>query len=1414
MQQADATRASPALSESPPHRATRRLRRPAVLCSCLILASASQTTFAQQAPGIDAHADYAVRHWTVRNGLPSNTINDILVASDGYVWLATIEGLARFDGQRFTVFNATNSRGLPGNRILQIVEAPAGHLWIRSQPDALTHYHDGVFTRVDIPDDTTEVQRIIYTEQETAWVLTGNGLAHNRDGQMSPYRPPGVDSDVTSVVRDSAGRLWIGTAHGSIHRVELDGTVRHYTAEDGVPVLPVSGLLVDGTGKLWVALQGGVLHIDTDRVQNIPHPRGRWPDPTRLLVIDDDGGVWVSAGPEWWRFDSLGTPGQMPASPRVARLGQAITASNRQVWRVEMREQPGTPGRAGFILRANDNILRVDKPIERIVLDSSDAVWVGTNGSGLLRLLPSPRRVVGRNDGLPNENVYPILEDSQGRIWIGTFGDGVVRLGTTPFQPAMGGGDGGGFTLSLHEDSDGSILVGRFGPTCRIVGSTCVNMNLASVGSRANGVRAMHQDRQGRFWLGGNNGLALGLGPPGERTWQTIDIAAGRSPPGAVRAIVELRDGEVLFGTNGGGVLRYASDESFEVFGTRQGLPSDNVRDIYEDVDGYIWIALEDRGLCRLDRRGERGLEQSALACVDTRAGLYNDGLHRLLEDAQGRFWFNTNIGIFHVDRSALNAYLDGTIPAITSVGYSPSDGIPNREGNGGMQPAGVRSRNGELWFPTRNGVVVIDPASIPVPAPPRVAIEGVRIDGASRAISDTVALQTSRDVAVQYTAIEFDHPEAVRFQYRLSGYDDEWQYAGDQRATTYTNLAAGSYVFEVRAQLGTLWGAPAQVIVTRSGYAWEQTWFLGLMGLLVLGAIYATYRVRMRQVAARNEQLEQIVADRTAELRSKTEELQEANSLKSRFLANITHEFRTPLTLTFGPIDDLLKGRFAVDDAARPHLERARSNGSRLMRLINQLLDLSRLDAHALVLHPERRDLASHMRQLAALFATLASERRIQFVLQIPNDPWEHVYDADVLERVVINLLSNAFKFTEPGDKVSLTLARDSDGAARIEVADTGPGIAAEHLKHLFDRFYQVESSSTRAHEGTGIGLALVKELVDLHGGEISVESTPGFGTSFVVILPRREAATAPMGVPGYGERTPNERSLYVSMPHALKPMAEQDRRVVPRTASADDPPLVLVVEDSADMRAYIRSHLDDDFEIIEAVNGRDGFALASEEVPDLVLSDVMMPEVDGLELCAMLKADERTSHIPVVLLTARSQVEDRIEGFESGADGYLSKPFDAQELRVRVRTLVEDRRRLRARFATPPSVFPNTSNAAVSEVPAASLPPREAAFLDKVQQEIEARLSDSQFGVDRLAEEMCMSPRQLYRKLNAVTGETPAGLIRRLRMKRARDLLSTGRVSVKEVAYQVGFRSRPSFSAAYRQEYGVSPSDSGERP
>ena len=544
----------------------------------------------------------------------------------------------------------------------------------------------------------------------------------------------------------------------------------------------------------------------------------------------------------------------------------------------------------------------------------------------------------------------------------------------------------------------------------------------------------------------------------------------------------------------------------------------------------------------------------------------------------------------------------------------------------------------------------------------------------------------------------------------------------------------------------------------------------------------------------------------KNAEIARQAADLARAGAARTRFLANVSHELRTPLTLLLGPLDDLRSGRFAVAPEARPLLDRAAVNGHRLRRLIDDLLALARLDADALALRRERLDLAAFARDRVAAFGSAADSAGVDLAFE--GTPAPVAFDPAQVETAVYNVVANAVKFTPAGGRVRVRVA-PADGGAVVVVADSGAGVSPADLPHLFERFYQGDTAQAHSGEGTGLGLALAREIVLLHGGTITAESTLGAGTTVRIWLPAGTpdvpAADVPAAdVPAADVPAAGSRGTASLVEARLSGDGRSgDALPVPGNANDDaddtddDRPLVLVVEDNADLRAYLRAILGPTYRLDEAPDGAAGIARAVETVPDLVLSDVMMPGTDGFALLAALKADVRTSHIPVVLLTARADAESRLAGLSAGADDYVAKPFSAAEVEARVANLIAGRRALRERWSRRDALDP----------PPADAPSQEVAFLDRLRASAEARLGDVAFGVDALADALAMSPRQLARKLRALTDETPGAYVRRLRLTRAADLLRTGR-GVAEVTEAVGFASRSQFSTAFREAYGVAPS------
>ncbi len=569
------------------------------------------------------------------------------------------------------------------------------------------------------------------------------------------------------------------------------------------------------------------------------------------------------------------------------------------------------------------------------------------------------------------------------------------------------------------------------------------------------------------------------------------------------------------------------------------------------------------------------------------------------------------------------------------------------------------------------------------------------------------------------------------------------------------------------------------------------RNWLIGLaiLAILVVAAVFQLLRNR------------EILRKRKAELalqleQSEAEKLRELDRLKSNFFANVSHEFRTPITLILSPLDQLLDGTFRGDQ--RRYFQIMRRNAQRLLQLVNQLLDLSRLESGRMHLQLAESDLAAFVRALAWSFESLASRKQIAFDVQTPAEPVVAWFDRDKVEKILTNLLTNAFKFTPEEGAVGVQLAVEN-GQAMLSVRDTGIGIPAAQLAHIFERFYQVNQtpfSDTEAGPalGTGIGLALIKELVDLHGGQIRVESQEGKGSTFTVLLPLAK------------DMLPAGANIVTLPPEPDAPLRTADTRPVERktgatlleSTGAGRLPVVLIVEDNTDVRNYVREQLAGQYQLHEASNGRIGLERAIETVPDLIITDIMMPEMDGVSLARRLKSDERTSHIPLILLTAKADQEEKLEGLETGADAYLTKPFDVRELRVRIRQLIEQREKLQAKYRQSALFAPQKVD----------IPSMDDAFLHKVREAIEANLDDETFSVIELSQQVSMSRSQLHRKLKALTGYGPNEIIRHIRLERARQLLEQKVGTVSEVAFRVGFNSLAYFSKCFSEHFGYMPS------
>jgi signal transduction histidine kinase/ligand-binding sensor domain-containing protein/DNA-binding response OmpR family regulator len=1334
------------------------------------------------------------------DGLPVAGILQALQTRDGYLWLATFDGLSRFDGIRFELFDSERVPALGSNRITDLAEGRDGDLWILSEQGHLVRYRNGDFTACGAPQAgragcaLRQAGPPLFTilaadPSGTLWTGGPSGLYQIVGGELRqvPGLQPGMA--VRSLFWDRTGGIWAGLSRALWH-----GRPGHF-APIALPAgsfdLVYPTVAEDPEGGIWAATSLGA-----GRVRG-----GSWSLEAAgagVVVQGPDGSVWISLQEKaqnrllHYRSEQLATVAAGPlGDPRLLPGRNLLAGPGGELW----------ISWAHALYRDNVEILRL--PGEQIdftslLFDREGTLWATTSRGELHAFHPSRLTAFGSAAGLPLPNVYPVYEDRDGTIWTGGTGflaslpggEGSFRVQPGPAGPLQG-------VLSFLRDRAGTFWVG----TVKGLFTLDARGFSGPVGPQAlqaHSIRALYEDARGALWVGTDAGL-FRRGPPGPgERWSLVTSRFGPSQPW-VRVIRETPDGALWLGTNGGGVIRLAGGR-FTAITQAQGLSSDLVRAIWPAPDGRLWIATENRGIDRLDPATVDRPGGPRIDAVGSRRGLFASGVHQIVADTLNHLWMSSNKGIFRVRLDDLNAVADGARKRLDCTAFTERDGMIHREANGSVQDAGLRDRAGRIWFPTQGGLVRFVPRRLLAPQePPPVHVEGLRLGDTETPVQGgAVRLEPPhRSFAFELSAPSFLAPERLRLRFRLVPYDHDWIEAGTRREAAYTKVPPGHYRFEVAAASpdGTWSRSPTVVAVEVVPRFYETRWFLFVCGLAALAALGAAVRLWEVRSRARRRELELLVEDRTHTIALQAKELRELDRLRSELFANVSHELRTPLTLILGSLQDARAGRFGLlggDLAAQ--LQVAERNAQSLLGLVDQLLDVARLDAGGLRLDLRREDLAALVRRSVESFLPLAERRKIDLTLAVPAEPVEVRCDEVQIEKVLGNLLSNALKFTPARGavRVEVTAAAWAE-QVQVTVQDTGPGIPADQLERIFERFYQVPTTDRRRRSGAGIGLALARELTELHGGTITAESAGGppgqEGSRFLVTLQRAVRGLKSTG----GLR---------------RPVLVPDDAPAPRPAGGpaadpeDDRTIVLVVDDNADMRAYVRRHLEPDYRVEEAADGIEGLEQSRRLQPDLIVSDVMMPGLDGNALFRSLREDPDLALVPVILLTAKASTESRIEGLREGVDDYLIKPFDPRELKARLDNLVASRRRLLERFA---GAAPPLQALQVSEI---EVTPADESFLKRVQATVEARLDDPTLTVEALADALGCDRSYLLRKLRALTGETPSDLIRSLRLQRAEQLLRAGAGAVSEIAYSVGFKSVAHFSNAFHARYGERPS------
>jgi signal transduction histidine kinase/ligand-binding sensor domain-containing protein/DNA-binding response OmpR family regulator len=1311
-------------------------------------------------------------HLSTDNGLSGNFINCILKDKYGFLWFGTEDGLNKYDGYKFKVFrNKTgNNKTIPYNDISCLFEDKAGELWIGTAAGVSKYNrNDDSFTFYG----AWAINRFFEGSDGTLWVSTFKGLKVI-DRKSREIIPPGFKNSQFSTIEnlntfcvyeDSHKNLWVGTSKGLVLLDKKSGKIRkiEYSSKTSDADAWINTIVEDKKGFFWIGTNNGLYALSYLNDTLIKYRTDiKIPDQLNKSVITS---VCVNKDHTLW----AGKKGGLV-------LFNPLDGTCKNFQKEKYNEQSLS-----------------DNNIQALYLDDHDILWAGTYGGGINKYdknQPSFSRhqiYTSENPDLISNVVTSFEEDpSSGDIWIGTREGGLFLWKTgdnhfVPFYPGSSKNSFPGYFVSALKlsrdgerlwagtDADGLVELNIKTRSMRV-------FNTENGMLKNNSVSAIIEDRNGRLWIGTNGGGVSIL-----NTGKTEVESENIEPSSSVRTLFEDTDGSVWIGWYYGVQIYHPSLKSFTYLTPDNSDIDGIINCIFKGSDNNIWVGTKGKGLQLFDRKNKKFITFSE------DQGLVNNIVNSIVEDHHGYLWIGTSKGISRFDPRKR-----------VFTNYTKEDGL---QSNAFIKGAGYITKTGRILLGSIDGFNTFYPQENKINSGiPPVAITDFQLGGKSlppemynpqfKSNSDTsrqITLSYDQSVfSIEYAALNFTVPEKNQYAYMLEGFDKDWNYVGYEHKATYTNLDPGEYIFRVIASNNDgLWnkkGTFLKIIITPP--FWKTRFAYILYLLIIAGILYYIYREIKARERLKNEMLFQKLSK---------EKMDELNQMKLNFFTNISHELRTPLSLIIDPIR-----KISTEEVPAPQVKTLSNlvlkNATRLSNLVNQLLDFRRFSGQY-KLEAQHVNLVEAIKEICQAFEERAKEREIGFDLSF-NTAFKNAWmDIDKLEKILSNLISNAFKFTPNGGKIEVLVStmthveagvNPAPTSLEIRVKDTGPGIPQAYKQKIFDLFFQVEGTTRYDMESSGIGLSLAKELVLLHGGEISEEGKQGEGALFVVKMPLQENI--------YPSKEA-EPARMETVKESFSNNSEDSSKSIGDNLS--EGPIILVVEDNQELREYIAGDVLSKYHVEQAANGIEGYEKAVAIIPDLIISDIMMPDGNGLELCEKLKADERTSHIPVILLTAKQTDENKIEGYKTGADAYVSKPFNSALLNTQVENLLESRKRLSALFSKVKTS--HSAEAVITDV--------DKEFLKKAEQIVLDNLSNTEFDVESFQDKLNMSRRQLTRKFKAMTNQTPNEYITLIRFKKAADFLLAGDLNISEVGYKVGFSEPTNFSRAFAKVHGKSP-------
>ncbi len=1359
--------------------------------------------------------DINFKYFTSEQGLSQNFISCILQDSKGFMWFGTKDGLNRYDGYEFKVYrhDAFDNTSLSGNWISSIFEDSQKRLWIGTDSLNLFLPKTDGFKRIRFSTDKktdqtqfnfSKINAIAEDITGLIWIGTDNGLiSYNPQTENSHFynlqqasnsilsdnlilslstddslliigaqngmkllrlssikennfevinilHPPANDfmtsqKSILCQLRTSPDIIYAGTPSGLI-RVNLTTKKSEYIPYVGYKFFPIwqnriLSIVKDQNENLWLGSSGGLVIFNPQSnkfsyyFQNPKDEHSLSMNSVTSLFADRGGKIWV------------GTAGK----------GLNIYDQNHKNFELYEGFVDREPYKSSFSVSA-------------ILLDSKNQLWVSSQ-QNVYKINRSNNEYskVDLKYG-PKGEITSIVEDKKKNIWVAAS-SGLYRI----------------------SESDGNIKYYNHNPS----NPNSLKDNLVSylfIDSKDN-LYALNAGFLSKFDETSNSFLHY-----------KIDLPSSSNSEIIIRCIYDSGDGFLWLAWSKGLVKYNLKTNKNQIYqfnsGNEQGLSNNLVLSICPDPlvpKKYLWIGTQGGGLSRLN------LEDDSFTNFSDKDGLPNNVIYGILSSGN-ELWLSTNNGLCRV---TMDKY--GTP---TFRNYDVTDGLQGNEFN---TNAYCKASNGELFFGGLNGVNGFFPSEIRdnIYIPPVVFTDLTFLTGIAdneKEFKSRISLidnhpsvtipYSLNSFTIRFAALDFTAPEKNKYMYKLSPIQKNWIELGTNRDVTFTELGSGEYELHVIGSNNDgVWNREGAILkITITPPFWSTKWAYLFYSILLAILLYGIRKYELNRVNLKN---------RLKQEHFETQKLKEIDEMKSEFFANISHEFRTPLTLILGPVEQLEQNE--SDKFRKQKLQTVKKSAGTLLKLINQILDLSKIETGKAKLKYEKNDLVGFIKGITMSFTSIAERKNITLTFNSDLDYINTTFDKDAVEKIFYNLISNAIKFTHAGGsvevKISFTENIEKDNAKTnqcvISVKDTGIGISDEDLSKVFNKFFTVEKLSRTEEQGSGIGLALAKELVELHGGNIVVQSKLNEGSTFTVSLPIDNDFS--MRFESSDESADNvdvqELSTVNDNNNLLEENLLSDHTLIENDLieESDDSLIILIVEDNADVRKYISYYLVKDYKLIEASNGKEGFDKAVECIPDLIISDVMMPEMDGFTLCKKLKADERTSHIPIIILTAKAAESDKLNGLEFGADDYLIKPFSSKELALRVKNLIEIRQTLRKKFSESLVIKPK-------EIASGSI---DKLFLEKAIKVVENNISNEKFTVIDLSNEMNLSHSQLHRKLKALVNQSTTQFIRSIRMQRAEDLLKNNAGTIAEIAYMVGFGDPSYFTKTFSKHFGYLPSD-----